>query len=425
MKYFLLFIVCFAALYGYYVYTKTKDLLNPILTFSLPILLSVVVNLIFYDRGSYDISPRTYGVYLLGVAAFVCGCAVTIRPSSAKRVLQPVKLNYNSLVFNGYKLIAAIGTVFSIFYIFKGAASGVFGTNVIRNIRWYSLYVEQNSFIGKYSIVFIEIGFCIYAYKVCVLEHRDRKTKCWLLLFAIEYIVAIMTTMARTAILQFAVETAYFFMWGIQNKHRRRKRNSRFKIAILAAAALYAMQFLAIRTEKAFYLDDITGKTTNWLIPYLGKQFYIFDRFILPHAWVTRGINSFGFLGRVLQKLGILIPKYPIRIPGGQVASFITDPYTDFGAVGVIMVMLINGIVIGYIYRHAVKYSGWWLMFYSVCVYSCVISFYAFQFAMSSKLYFAVAALLLFVDGKLHLHVRDLSEWRKSQIKYLSYKSYQ
>ena len=64
-------------------------------------------------------------------------------------------------------------------------------------------------------------------------------------------------------------------------------------------------------------------------------------------------------------------------------------------------------------------------MFYSVCVYSCVISFYAFQFAMSSQLYFAVAALLLFVDGKLHLHVRDLSEWRKSQIKYLSYKSYQ
>ena len=46
----------------------------------------------------------------------------------------------------------------------------------------------------------------------------------------------------------------------------------------------------------------------------------------------------------------------------------------------------------------------------------------AFQFAMSSQLYFAVDALLLFVDGKLHLHVRDLSEWRKSQIKYLSYK---
>lgn len=416
MKYILFIAVCTIALYGCYIFNKTKDLLNPIIAFTFPILVSISTNLFFYDRGNYEISFKTYAIYLLGVVAFVGGCVVIMRPSKLRRLSKPIGLSYNYFTFMGCKCIALIGTLFSICYIFKAATCGVFGLNVIRNIRWYSLYIKQNSLIGKYSIIFIEVIFCVYSYQYFVLEKKDKKTRLCLLVSIVEYIIAIMTTMARTVILQFAIEFIYFFLCGIQNKRKNNKGKYNFKLVIFGLLIIYIMQLLAVRTEKALYVNEVTGKTTNWIIPYFGKQFYIFEEFISQHAWVTKGINSFGFFGRVLNRLGLLTPKYLIQIPGGQVASFITDPYTDFGVIGVLVVMLINGMLIGYIYRHAIRYSGWWLIFYSVCLYSCIIAFYAFQFAMSSQLYFAVVTLILIIDNRLHLHIRDKNMMRMNKV---------
>ena len=89
MKYILLLAIYFSVVYGYYIYCKIKDVLNPILAFSLPILASITVNLFFYDR-NYEISSRTYAIYLLGVIAFVVGCTMTFRSLSFQRLLSPV-----------------------------------------------------------------------------------------------------------------------------------------------------------------------------------------------------------------------------------------------------------------------------------------------------------------------------------------------
>ena len=401
MKYLLLFTAYCMAMYGWYVYTKSKDLLNPVLAFSAPVFVSVVINLIFFDGRNYEITAGTYAVYLLGIVSFVSGCTMAYQPSRVKRTYAASELNYNPVLFSLYQLIASAGTVATVFYMVRAASSGYFGSNVIRNIRYYSLYVQQNSLLGKYSVVFIEVLFCVYAYKRFVLREKSRKTKIWFFVITAEYVLAIAATMARTVLLQFVLEFACFFFYGLQmNDAKKRKKRLRPKMIVLGMAALAVMQFLAERTQKTSFADEITGQPVHWLITYFGKQFYNFDAYISSHAWVTRGIHSFGFFGRLFQRLGLLLPKHPIDIPGGQVASFIAGPYTDFGIAGVVMVTAIYGCIIGYIYKRAIARCGWWMVFYAICVYSCMIAFYAFQFMMSSHLYAAVLITALFCDGR-------------------------
>lgn len=411
MKYLLLLIIFFATIYGYYFFSKTKDVFNPVLAFSAPILISVIVNLIFYDGRGYDISDETYFIYLAGVVSFLFGCLVVYRISSTGFRLNyspaPIRLNNSILIC--FKIFSVFGTFISVLYIWKAAFSGYFGNNVIRNIRYYSLYVQQNSFFGKYSVIFIEVLFCIYAYKVFVQKDVSRNNRLWLVIVTIEYIIAFATTMARTVVLQFVLEFAYLFLYGITSDNKKKNKKNNVinpKLILLGIVALYIMQMLAEKTSKSAVIDDMSGETRNWLVPYFGKEFYVFDTYIRGNDWVTMGINSMGFIGRLFQKLGILSFKHSIDIPGGQVGAFITGPYTDFGIIGVIILMIIYGMIIGYIFKKRMQQSGWWTIFYAISVYSCVMAFYAFQFMMSSHLYVAILIVLLHMDNRARIHVR-------------------
>lgn len=408
MKLILMLLVCLCVLYGCCIYTITKDLCNPVLAFSMPILISYLVNLLYFDGHGYDISFSTYVIYFIGVFGFVFGCSIVYRPkktiNSRKICLTRLRVNKKLLLF--FKTISIAGTIASIQFIFKGATSGVFGTNVIRNIRYYSLYISENSILGKYSIIFIEVLFCVYAYRMFVLKENTKEVKAWFGILLVEYVIAIATTMARTVILQFAIELICIYLWG--NKTDKSKRKRIYLCIIIAGIiALCMMQLLAITTEKATFIDEMSGSETSWLIPYFGKEFYIFDKYIYGNDFVTNGINSLGLIGRILQRLNVIGFKHSIDIPGGQVGSFITGPYTDFGVVGVLLMTTIYGALFGFIYKKASDLSGWWVILYSACLYSCVISFYAFQFMMSSHVYILVLIILLnTISGKIMIPQR-------------------
>lgn len=397
----LLFTVTITMAVSILIALQEKDLFSPIMLFSCPIMISVICNEIYYSLNN-DIKGKTYFIYWLSFISFVFGymlAMVIFRTLGHNHsVIKERKLYCNLLIYRLYWAFAIIGTFFSIRFMVEGALSGVFGNNIIRNIRYYSLYMGENSFLGKYAIIFSSVIMLYNLYERNVLLNRTLSNKSELIIAFILTLINICTSFSRTTILSISLEIGFFYciylkMTGRLNGHAIK---SLAKITLAVIVVIVIFNFLAVQTNKS---QGLTGE--SWFLFYFGAEINVLDKYIIDKGWHFNGLNSLGIIPRILNTFGVYpsgnsaeYSVYQTSI-GGLVSSFASGPYMDFGILGCLIIPCIYGYIISYIHERHKQLGGLWTIANATCLYQCAIAFFAFQFGMSDQVYIIALFLLM------------------------------
>lgn len=399
-------VVCLCiSVYGLYIYRISKDIFNPISMFIWPITVGYIVFLSLYY--SKEIQSMTLIIYLLGILSFLLGFLF-------HRFLQRYPFSYNTKIaeqiiwtgntsFTVLKIIAALGVFATIAYVVRVAYAGPFGSNIIRNLRYMGNYENTRSFISKYGLVAAKVVLYIIFYQVFV--NGVKKNKKWLPFLFIGVIFGLLATVARTELIDDVI--ALYYIYSLKNRVRHKnlslteRLKEKWKALLLVIAIIFLFVYIAIATEKIGNRNFLNSDF--FFYRYAGQELKNFDSYILGNSFQTKGYYSLGVLGRVLAVLHLgpnnelfmeIASKYR-----GPVCSFISAPYADFGIVGVVITMFVQGLFHSYIYMKSLRQGGYWAIFYTTCIFSNVMAFYAFQYMMSSQVY--VLLMLVFLHFSL------------------------
>lgn len=398
---FLLIVIVTTLLFAYLYSKKYKDIFNPLILFIVPIAISFIVNCIYYDP-IQEISDATYQIYGTGVLSFAVGVLLcTMVPhayNGNKKNITP-----NALVFDIYILASIIGTICAVIYIIKGSGIHAYGNNFMRNIRYYSLYVSPPSGLSKYGIIFCGVILNYLLYDVFVNGKKNKHNKRLLFTMTFMYCIFMMVTFARTVMFDLFARIIFFVYLGFAKKNKKSRLTTNtlrfyFLIFMVGILVLFIFTFIAAKTGKSFGAGG-----ASWLISYFGAEFSVFQKYILSIPGALKGGASLGVISRVLRLFPFLPQKeayadHALHMQGlgGPVSSFVSNPYLDFGIVGVVLIMIIYGYIISYIYLRHKHSGGIWTMFFATCIYQCIIAFFSFQFGLTSQIYEMVALLILF-----------------------------
>lgn len=393
MEIVLLIIIISIGIFSVLDYIKYKDLFNPLLVFISPIIFGYIVFMTLY--WSEFISYKTYIAYATGVLSYATGYYLCERIYKYNRFYTDSKELYiNKYVYRVFIMLSIISIIASFAYLSTAIHSGPYGDNFIRNLRYMSSYGGGANFISKYGSVVIKVLLSISLYRFFV---NSKKTSSFIVvLLLLGVITNILTTIARTEVLEVFLIILYLYFYGKQvNKNKTSYSLIKYFVFILILFQIFIV------------IADLTGKSGSvsvldsdfFIYRYFGEEILNFDRYILKNEFSSLGYHSFGFIGVILSKLGmgsnndlfLYIEQYHL----GAVSSFIAAPYADFGLVGILLTMIPQGFFHSYVYKNSINRGGYWAVFYPTCIYSSILSFYAFQYFMSSHIYMAILILIV------------------------------
>lgn len=393
MKWVLLLTEIILFLIGMIRMRRDRDIFNPFLLFSVPLLVSLIVNLLYYDP-RYGIEEGTYFVYFISVVAFSIGLFVGVKTNVTVKIRSIKSVSKPIYIF--IWLFTIISSVFAVYQIIKGFHSGIYGTELsylINNVRYYTQYVDEGNFFSIYGQVTADVLMLLLMYRYFVLREQTEKKK--MLLAILFYALFTATVFNRTAMLYCVCAIAFFYSQQGREYIKKQKKIA-LVVAILFVLAILVFNYIAINTNKG----TIGSSADPWLVFYFGSEFYWLQKFALSVGFHTYGTASLGIIGRLFYKLGLLpvenVAKYSelLRASGNPVSSFVAAPYLDFGYLGV-FILLLCGFIYGFIYRNHRKKGDVWTLFYATCVYPLVVAFYSFQFGLSSQVYVFVILIMM------------------------------
>lgn len=400
MDFIILLIILVVLLYSLYIIRKTNDFFNPISTFIFPIFVGYIIFLVYYN----DVNSISLIIYGIGVLAYFFGFLF-------HRGLKKYPLCYNYSIISRtifinkktekiYQFISLIAILITISYISRNLFSGPFGNNIIRNLRYISLYVESKGFFAIYGLVVANTLLKIYIYKYFVEHDTTRKT--WIIILAFASLLSLISTFARSTILSTVV--SLYYIYSLKNKTVIKKSKIKFKNRIherfksLFLFIIVGLVFFGIAYSTAKLGSLNIFSKDFFLNKYMGQEIFNFDKYILNHKFEGGGYYCLGIIGKILASIGLIpndiIVEIGINI-GNPVYSFISGPYVDFGILGVFLFMFLMGIFHSFVYQKSLRYGGYWSIFYTTCIYSCIMSFYAFQYLMSDQVYLLLLILIL------------------------------
>lgn len=412
----LLLVLLLALLIGVYQKKIKNDWLNPILVFTVPLIFSYLVYLFFYYK-EYQISNKTAYIYCFGIISFLIGIFLSERNTIFKKDKKCMKdfktipINHNLDIFL-YIFSIMIGFFLIINLILLFINSGF--SNVIFHIRYEAVYGTGVSPIIEYGMVIVSLYTYIkvYNYSISTKKYKYQKRKI-LILLTISFL-NIFISMARTAIISLGLSLYYLYTFKDKKTYQNKKIKSMIKmyknnllIFLIILTIFYFIAYSTNRLGGANFLDK-----NFFIYSYLGKQIMNFDKVILNFVNCGNGYYTFGFIGRFLNGLGVVnllsfndfFNSYSLIGQDGAVYSFVGPLYFDFGTIGVIISMIMNGIFVGFLYKKSNKHMGSWTILYTTCLYSTFMSFFDYQFMMSSQLYFICLLIVLYIynnNGKI------------------------
>lgn len=373
-----------------------NDLLNPLTCFLIPISAGYVLYYKLY-RAEYKVTDCTLICFCFGAICFLTGYLLFVYFLKNRIAVRENLIIKNREIIWLYELIIGLGFIINCIIFYRNGISGPFGSNFLRNVRWNSLYSGRNSLLGTYSTVFLHVTVCIF------LQQRT-SAKTWKkVYFIILLMISSLFTMARTAMLQYAISIIYicYFLKGQRGIQKRvvTAKHLIFGIGEIIVFFLTAfIAFSAVASVTAKLGGNSIFDKEFYLYKYIGYPIVAFDLNVREFPMISMGYYSLGPVGKILGILGV----YNVSDFSGlgvasntqfNVYSYIVAPYKDFGFVGVIFISLILGLLCGMFYWMSVRKKGEWTIFYSIFVYSILMAFYAYQFAMTYYIY--VAAILV------------------------------
>lgn len=402
-------ILAISLLLGVYEKKTKNDALNPILSFIIPLFFSVTIYRLFYYE-EYLISKTTIYSYCFGIIAFVMGYIIFQRNRIFK-TYKKKESDFNTIIIKKNLDIALyifslfIGLVIIMYLLSILVTSGF--SSIVFNLRYEAVYGAGKPVLIEYGMVIVILYTLIKLYNYIISERKNKYQKRRIISLVIIICLNFCVSMARTSI----IRTILCFMYIITFKNKRTHKNKKIKEIlkmyknnlIVFCLLFFVFYYIAFATNR-LGSSNIFDKDF-FIYTYFGKQMINFDQIILKFGNFGNGYYTFGFFSRVLMQLNIksfyTFDDFfnPLFLTGasGPVYSFIGPLYFDFGNIGVFITMLINGILIGYLYYKSCKSMGIWTIIYSTCLYSTFMAFFDYQFMMSDQLYYIVILLIIHI----------------------------
>ena len=191
-------------------------------------------------------------------------------------------------------------------------------------------------------------------------------------------------------------------IWMDSNNRKKLINKVSVKSQILVVASILGLSLLMNSMRSINNNYGLFDKNSS-LIQYIGKPIIAFDQWILPHSNASKEILFLEPINKVLLKLE-LIDYDNIKLASlGQfnVYTYLKVPYMEFGLLGVLVLMLLIGILVNYLYLKSKTGSRNWLIFYSFYSYAIVMSFFDWQFGITTYVY-----LILFLIGTSFINTK-------------------
>ena len=375
-----------------------KDILNPILVLILP--LSLQYGLYYFYLYEYlHLSKETNSILLLSIFSFFIGFLFFVG-------LPMIKSRFNKEQFferskrdfkNSKKLLLRLGIlgfIIGLFTAFKYGVSGPGG--FFFNLRYSNTITNENT--GGISVYLLLLLHFITLTMIVFRKEWKVKTKTLLFLILL-LLVSAAFTMARTNVLITLSSTLGVYMLSNRYLYKKKTKISALVFTVVGFGILSYL--FAVGTQKI----SVDG---NIFFNYIAYPILTFDNWVLNYPYQTDGMITFAFLYKILNAIG-LVEYSPINIgnyvgvPRGEfnVFTFMSAPYLDFGLNGIIFVFLGLGMMFGFVYKRVRYGRPYWIVLYSILLYPLIMSFFEFQFNLSSYYYYVIVILFVFIRGNL------------------------
>ena len=376
-----------------------KDFWNPVFLFIFPLTIQYCVYCGLY-ASEEPVSYATNLLFTSGIYSFMLGYfCITYVKNRKKKILEA--FHYNPQIYRFLFIVSILFIIFGIIDLLQNRIYGIYDDNILRNIRYNSLYASKPMpFYSKYGPLIL--------YVLCLLEFEkfvnQQISKYKMIFMCLLLYSTTLFSVARTAILQYTLSILFFLHIYIKENFKHCTIKLLLIYTILAIAMCYMFNIVALYLMK---IGDTSLLSKNFYIyKYIGYPIITFDKFVVDSPCSTGGYYTLGPIGKILEMIGIFpdnISQIGFYIPPGifNVTTYIQAPYNDWGILGVIFAMVIWGGISGFIYRHAKLRAGLWRVFYANYIYSLVIAFYAYQFFLSSHVYIFFLLFLLSIQIKI------------------------
>ncbi|MBE6555934.1 MAG: oligosaccharide repeat unit polymerase [Ruminococcaceae bacterium] len=346
-------------------YLATKKWHAPIVFFmSLWGVISLLAALKLFDL--YEVSIRTWLLFLLGFVAFLLGCyfakVLRARPVANRgdRVLFSVRYS----VFH-----VAIVIVVLVYLVYSWDALKLYlqgyGMDEVRLIYYDLQSVNGGASHGALMEIFrqyIVTPFELIVTPLCIVEYMQNNRKRYLLCSVLLVLLNVVATGSRFVIAYYIIQLAIAFV--VYKKRivmsRRMKRFVKLLLA-LTAAGIVLVTFL-----RAGTVENIVKKYYRYIcgcIPYLDNRLGYIDSlgffsagiasffgFVQPIWFVLQNLGIFGYSARYLQIIDtVLDTQVFVKIGWDTYTNAFVTPiyhlYADLGLIGIILGMMLFGMI--------------------------------------------------------------------------------
>lgn len=401
-----LFLVSLLMLISLLISIYYKDLLHPLLVLTVPLTIQYWLYYI-YLSDVYVLKEKTNALFVLAMFSFILGFMwITIFPKTKNRIsIETNRENANydfSLIKKFFVLIGLMGFGVGLLTAARFGLSGP--GSFFFNLRYSNTVMNQNTGgISVYLMLFLQT---ITLYMIFFRKTNKTKSK-YIILFMLLMLISAVFTMSRTNLLMGFASILGVYVFS--NKHYYGIKIKKKMIAITIGAFALTSYFFAVGTNK-------TSNGDNFFFDYMAYPIITFDKWLLDFPYHSYGSQTFAFLYKIMGVFGGDYTPVDVGVPRGQFNTFtyMSAPYLDFGGYGVFFVLLGLGMIYGIVYRQVRQGKPYWVIMYSILLYPLIMSFFEYQYNLSTYIYNGLIMLSVFVFGRM-FRAKKVKRKRKSK----------
>ncbi|MBE7147313.1 oligosaccharide repeat unit polymerase [Bacillus mycoides] len=381
-----------------------RDIMNPLFILVVPLVLQYWLYYLFISD-TYRITAQTNLLMLTSIFSFIVGfywimflprikCSREIYVENAKRHFESV-----TPIF---LILGVIGFLWGGLLALEHGLSGP--GNFFFNLRYANTIEGESMGLSGYLLLFLHVIFLA----ILCFRNMGKIKKKTIILLLLLLLSSAAFTMARTSLLMYLGSAL-----GTYIVSQKYMYNKKFNLKFIFLACI---GFVSIAWLFALGTGKTTQSGTNFLFSYIAYPIVAFDQWVLNFPYTTNGSQTFAVFYKVFDALGIHESiSLDVGVPRGQfnTFTFMSAPYLDFKEVGVIFVFLFLGILYGSIYKNVRAGKPYWIIFYSIMLYPLIMSFFEYQYNLSSLIYYTIILWCVFVFGRM----RDQKGVRSMRVK--------
>lgn len=407
---YLYFIILLLLLITSFIINK-KDYISPAFIFTFGFFFQGIWVLLFHKQWNLDMHLNTFLVITLGVAEFIL-VNYLVKMFFKKKykdsdktniVLKPIRISYILEVLF-FIFILCAGAVY-LYYVVRAVHGNFSSIGAIKNaISAYDSLTKFSDDIDKLPFIVNNINFAVvaagYWFLYVVINNflAEKRVRAIEILITLGAIASSMLCGSRTPVFMMIVAgVSYYFVLYFKKKNYQ----NIFKKKTFIIVACLGVSFILLFAPLAKLLGrEVKMGSFEYLSIYCGAQVKNLDSFLQENNYLFKN----EFLGSqtfhsALQTVGSKLPflgvnEYRMDLPfrrvnGIELGNVYTTFYAfiyDFGYLGLFVLVLIMGLISGFVYEHIIRMKNLDKIKMSILIYGVIFGCLALSF-FSDKFY--------------------------------------